>query len=100
MDRFDMVLRFGARVVVVAIDRQRSAPHPSTAFSQSKIRDLTAQGSSGTRVEGHEDGGSGRVTAQLLIGDVFRGAARAAPHRTAAALGQESITFAELDAAA
>ena len=40
------------------------------------------------------------MTGQLLIGDVFRGAARAAPTRMAAALGNESLTFAELDAAA
>jgi acyl-CoA synthetase (AMP-forming)/AMP-acid ligase II len=40
------------------------------------------------------------VTGQLIIGDVFRGAARAAPRRIAAALGADSLTFAELDAAA
>ena len=40
------------------------------------------------------------MTGQLLIGDVFRGAARATPHRMAAALGDDSLTFAELDAAA
>jgi acyl-CoA synthetase (AMP-forming)/AMP-acid ligase II len=40
------------------------------------------------------------MTGQLLIGDVFRGAARAAPGRMAAALGEESLTFGELDAAA
>ncbi len=39
------------------------------------------------------------MTGQLLIGDVFRGAARAAPDRLAAALGDQSLTFAELDAA-
>lgn len=36
----------------------------------------------------------------LLIGDVFRNAARAAPQRLAAALGERSLTFAELDHAA
>ena len=40
------------------------------------------------------------MTGQLLIGDVFRAAARAAPHRMAAALGDDSLTFAQLDAAA
>jgi len=40
------------------------------------------------------------VTGQLLIGDVFRAAARSVPDRMAAALGDESLTFAELDAAA
>jgi acyl-CoA synthetase (AMP-forming)/AMP-acid ligase II len=40
------------------------------------------------------------VTGQLLIGDVFRGAVRAAPSRMAAALGEESLSFGELDAAA
>src|SRR5437764_1654879 len=34
---------------------------------------------------------------ELLIGDVFRNAARAAPERTAAVLGTQSITFGELD---
>jgi acyl-CoA synthetase (AMP-forming)/AMP-acid ligase II len=34
----------------------------------------------------------------LLIGDVFRNAARAAPHRIAAVHGERSLTFAELDA--
>jgi fatty-acyl-CoA synthase len=33
----------------------------------------------------------------LLIGDVFRNAARAVPERTAVALGDETLTFAELD---
>jgi len=40
------------------------------------------------------------VTGQLLIGDVFRAAARAAPDRTAAALGGQAVSFAELDDAA
>jgi acyl-CoA synthetase (AMP-forming)/AMP-acid ligase II len=34
---------------------------------------------------------------ELLIGDVFRNAARAVPERTAALLGTRSITFGELD---
>src|SRR5437773_293391 len=34
---------------------------------------------------------------QLLIGDVFRNAARAVPDRTAAVFGDASITFGELD---
>ncbi len=33
----------------------------------------------------------------LVIGDVFRAGARAAPHRTAAALGDRQLTFAEID---
>jgi fatty-acyl-CoA synthase len=33
----------------------------------------------------------------LVIGDVFRNAARAAPHRTAATLGDRSLTFAEVE---
>lgn len=37
---------------------------------------------------------------QLLIGDVFANAARAVPDRTAAVLGDRSITFGELDALA
>ncbi|ARX82674.1 MULTISPECIES: AMP-binding protein [Streptomyces] len=36
----------------------------------------------------------------LLIGEVFRSAARAVPHRTAALVGDRALTFAELDAAA
>ncbi len=40
------------------------------------------------------------MTGQLLIGDIFRAAARAAPDRLAAALGAESLTFAELDSSA
>jgi acyl-CoA synthetase (AMP-forming)/AMP-acid ligase II len=36
----------------------------------------------------------------MLIGDVFRGAARAVPAHRAAVLGEASITFGELDAAA
>jgi acyl-CoA synthetase (AMP-forming)/AMP-acid ligase II len=39
------------------------------------------------------------VTGPLLIGDVFRGAARAAPGRMAAALGDDALTFGELDGA-
>jgi acyl-CoA synthetase (AMP-forming)/AMP-acid ligase II len=38
------------------------------------------------------------VAEPLVIGDIFRNAARAVPDRTAAALGQRSLTFAELDA--
>jgi acyl-CoA synthetase (AMP-forming)/AMP-acid ligase II len=37
------------------------------------------------------------VTEPLVIGDVFRNAARATPHRTAAALGDDSLTFAEVE---
>ncbi len=40
------------------------------------------------------------MTGQLLIGDIFRAAARAAPQGLAAALGAESLTFAELDSSA
>ncbi len=40
------------------------------------------------------------MTGQLLIGDIFRAAARAAPDHMAAALGAESLTFAELDSSA
>ncbi len=36
----------------------------------------------------------------LVIGDVFRAGARATPHRTAAALGDRLLTFAELDQSA
>ena len=36
----------------------------------------------------------------LVVGDVFRHGARAVPRRTAAALGEAAITFAELDRAA
>ncbi|MFD5700749.1 AMP-binding protein [Streptomyces lasiicapitis] len=36
----------------------------------------------------------------LLLGEVFRSAARAVPHRTAAVLGARALTFAGLDAAA
>ena len=35
---------------------------------------------------------------QLVIGDIIRNAARAAPHRTAAALGEDALTFGEVDA--
>ncbi len=35
--------------------------------------------------------------AGLTIGTVFRNAARAVPHRTAAVLGDEALTFAEID---
>src|SRR5919198_657314 len=38
--------------------------------------------------------------AGLLVGDVFANAARAVPNRVAAALGDETITFGELDVAA
>jgi fatty-acyl-CoA synthase len=34
---------------------------------------------------------------QLVIGDIFRNAARAVPHRTAAALGAAALTFGEVD---
>ena len=37
---------------------------------------------------------------ELLIGDVFRNAARAVPDRTAAVFGPRSITFGEIDAGA
>jgi acyl-CoA synthetase (AMP-forming)/AMP-acid ligase II len=39
-------------------------------------------------------------SAELLIGNIFRGAARSAPTVVAAALGERSITYAELDAEA
>jgi acyl-CoA synthetase (AMP-forming)/AMP-acid ligase II len=38
------------------------------------------------------------VAEPLVIGDIFRNAARAVPDRVAAALGQRSLTFAEVDA--
>jgi acyl-CoA synthetase (AMP-forming)/AMP-acid ligase II len=38
------------------------------------------------------------VTEPLVVGDIFRHAARAVPHRTAAALGTAELTFAEVDA--
>ena len=38
--------------------------------------------------------------AELLIGDIFRAGARAVPHRVAAAMGERSLTFVELNAAA
>ena len=41
-----------------------------------------------------------RVTTDLLIGDVFRNAARAVPDRLAAVVGEQSLTFRELDRAA
>ncbi len=37
------------------------------------------------------------MTEPLVIGDVFRNAARAVPHRAAAVLGGQSLTFAEVD---
>jgi acyl-CoA synthetase (AMP-forming)/AMP-acid ligase II len=37
------------------------------------------------------------VTEPLVIGDIFRSGARAVPGRTAAALGDRSLTFAEVD---
>ena len=37
------------------------------------------------------------MSGQLLIGDVFRAAGRGVPHRVAAALGDEQMTFSELD---
>jgi long-chain acyl-CoA synthetase len=36
----------------------------------------------------------------LLIGDVFRAAARAVPHRVAVALGDRTMTYGELDRSA
>ncbi len=41
-----------------------------------------------------------RVGTDLLIGDVFRNAARAVPDRLAAVVGEQSLTFDELDRAA
>ena len=38
------------------------------------------------------------MTEPLVVGDIFRNAARATPRRTAAALGEEMLTFAEVDA--
>lgn len=38
------------------------------------------------------------MTEPLVIGDVFRNGARATPHRIAAVLGGEALTFAEVDA--
>ncbi len=40
------------------------------------------------------------MTEPLVIGDIFRNAARAVPRRTAAVLGERSLTFAEVDALA
>ena len=37
------------------------------------------------------------MTEPLVVGDIFRNAARAVPRRTAAALGTQSLTFAEVD---
>jgi acyl-CoA synthetase (AMP-forming)/AMP-acid ligase II len=65
----------------------------STAFSQSKISDLAKTSQPAT------EGGEGGVTDPLVIGDVFRNAARATPHRTAAALGEDALSFAAVDAA-
>ena len=38
--------------------------------------------------------------AELLIGDIFRAGARAVPNRVAAAMGERSLTFAEMNTAA
>ena len=38
--------------------------------------------------------------AELLIGDIFRAGPRAVPNRVAAAMGERSLTFAEMNAAA
>ena len=40
------------------------------------------------------------MTEPLVVGDVFRNGARATPQRTAAALGEQALTFAEVDARA
>lgn len=40
------------------------------------------------------------MTEPLVIGDIFRAAARAVPHRTAAALGDRLLTFTEVDQSA
>jgi len=40
------------------------------------------------------------VTEPLVVGDIFRNAARAVPRRTAAVLGERSLTFAEINALA
>ena len=42
--------------------------------------------------------GTPRSRAQLVVGDVFRSAARATPLRIAAAIGDEGLTFAQIDA--
>jgi acyl-CoA synthetase (AMP-forming)/AMP-acid ligase II len=60
-------------------------------FSQSKIGDLETQ-------VNQAEGGARGVTEPLVVGDVFRNGARATPHRTAAALGEQVLTFAEVDA--
>ena len=78
-------------------DPPRSPVSASTVFSQSKIRDLATQGEP-RRIAGARDGRESTVTEPLVIGDVFRAGARAAPHRTAAALGDRQLTFAEVDA--
>lgn len=69
-------MRYGARFACQfggGVDR--------TLLSNSKITDLVGQAT------------------DLLIGDVFRNAARAVPDRVAAAMGDASLTFAEIDAA-
>ena len=40
------------------------------------------------------------MTEPLVVGDIFRNAARAVPHRPAAAMGERSLTFAEVDSLA
>jgi acyl-CoA synthetase (AMP-forming)/AMP-acid ligase II len=67
----------------------------STAFFQSKIGDLAGQVKRRTKVT---EGGERTVTEPLVVGDIFRNAARAVPHRTAAALGTRQLSFAEVDA--
>ncbi len=42
-------------------------------------------------------GGDRTMNGELTIGDIFRNAARATPHRSAAALGDSTLTFAEID---
>jgi len=65
----------------------------STSFSQSKIAVLKGQGPGwGPGERGRRD-----VGGELTIGDVFRNAARAVPRRTAAVLGDEVLTFADID---
>jgi acyl-CoA synthetase (AMP-forming)/AMP-acid ligase II len=65
----------------------------STAFSQSKIGDLAGKVKPAPQLT---EGGA-TVTEPLVIGDIFRNAARAVPERTAAALGTARLTFGEVD---
>ena len=86
--------------VIDAFTILRSPPSRPTQCSPNLRSAIWRHKEQRARIAGASSRRESTVIEPLVIGDVFRAGARAAPHRTAAALGDRLLTFAEIDGSA